>query len=78
MTWYWWTGVIVVLVIIAVFISYKLLIRITAWGGDRADALEVAGRFQTEAEAFRGNYNPGAPKLDGKTRIAPPTQDGGG
>ena len=54
-----------------------LLRRITQWGGSRTDGLEVAAKFMTETDAFRGSVGPDDPTWDGKNRIAPPTQDGG-
>ncbi|HEU4320915.1 MAG TPA: hypothetical protein VFS66_12625 [Acidimicrobiia bacterium] len=76
MDWYWWLA-LVVLVAGCVLISIKLLGGITAWGGDRMDGLHQASRFSAESEAFRGSRTPDNATMDGKNRIAPPTQDGG-
>ena len=77
MAWYWWLGLLA-LVVVSVVVVAKLLGAITAWGGDRTNALDEATRFSAEAEAFRGSRTPDNATLDGKNRIAPPTQDGGG
>ena len=75
MEWYWWLGLLF-LIAIGVYVSAKLLGGITAWGGDRTDGLDQASRFSAEVEAFRGSRTPDNATMDGKNRIAPPTQDG--
>ena len=75
MDWYWWVALLV-LIAVSAFAVIRLLGHITAWGGDRTDGLYEASRFSAESEAFRGSRTPDNAKMDGKNRIAPPTQDG--
>lgn len=75
MDWYWWLGLLAVLVLCG-FAIVKLLGGITAWGGDRMDALDNASKFSAETQAFRNARTPDDATLDGHNRIAPPTQDG--
>ncbi len=74
MAWYWWL-VVIGLILVAVGIAVRELFKITAWGGDRTDALQEADRFHAEAEAFRGSSSPNNAKLDGKQRIARPKDE---